>query len=228
MGIEEEATTLFATVKHQHRPPNCTHAFRPAPGAAIGAGATVRSGLSWLRWRLRGKQGSIQLARVEPEPGTIRAPVHLDGASSLRPHGRRAGWALHSGGRDGNLLDLSLLCNALHMCCGRGGGASAATQKASSTGRARAAPTPAADSSPCACYTALQCKINRPAPAALMGEHVIASRPCGRRAPEPRLRSRGGSGSEAPHRSVLCPRRRSNIESRAPRMASLVASGGAV
>ena len=35
--------------------------------------------------------------------------------------------------------------NALHMCCGRGGGASAATEQAPSTGRARAAPTPAAD-----------------------------------------------------------------------------------
>ena len=38
------------------------------------------------------------------------------------------------------------LHNALHMCCGRGGGASAAAQQAPSTGRARAAPTPAADS----------------------------------------------------------------------------------
>ena len=44
--------------------------------------------------------------------------------------------------------------NAWHMCCGRGGGASAAAQQASSTGRARAAATPAADSSPCACYAA--------------------------------------------------------------------------
>ena len=36
--------------------------------------------------------------------------------------------------------------NALHMCCGRGRGASAAAQQAFSTGRARAAPRSAADS----------------------------------------------------------------------------------
>ena len=39
--------------------------------------------------------------------------------------------------------------NALHMCCGRGGGASAAAQQAPSTGRARGAPRPAADGTMC-------------------------------------------------------------------------------
>jgi hypothetical protein len=43
----------------------------------------------------------------------------------------------------------SKLPNALHMCCGRGGGASAATEQAPSTGRARAAEPPAAGGTMC-------------------------------------------------------------------------------
>ena len=122
---------LFAQIPRARPPTLIWNAISPAARAASGASPEAMAS---------------PMMRIKLRPSALRNGREFDCGDEFMP--------LQEDGPE-------VPPNALHMCCGRGGGASDATQQALSTGGAGAAELPAADSTMCL----LSSRVGMPAPA---------------------------------------------------------------